>query len=79
MSAWVDDYDLNDPIDPTPFASSGEAVCGQSARDSAGFSHLCDRDPGHSGRHMSITFEDGDTPFVLAAWPGTHAPTLEDL
>lgn len=49
-------------------------ACGEeSAPHHDGLGYMCSRAPGHPGRHIAVGVE------VVAAWPGTHQPTMAEL
>lgn len=74
---WIDDGDLP-PIDPTPFAGAGDTCREQIII--GGLSYVCNRDVHLTERSRCMYLEtDEDPAYVVAAWPGNHAPTLEDL
>lgn len=75
---WIDDGE-GDPIDPAPFAGTSDELCREELVID-GLTYICNRDvhPTERSRCMSLAPE-GSPPFVLAAWPGDHAPTEEDL
>jgi hypothetical protein len=44
-----------------------------------GYAYLCTRPPGHPNRHIATGLRDRDIIYPVAAWPGTHPPTPEDM
>jgi hypothetical protein len=67
-------HDLYDAIMANP---DGTKICGDHAPTAAGH-RVCTRAPGHPGRHIATGAKTAALR-IVAAWPGTLPPTLEDL
>lgn len=73
LANWVPYPELRSaiPLQPDNCPEESEPMM-RISRDTTGF--LCVRGKGHPGRHIAFGL-DG----IMAAWPGDHRPTVEDL